>query len=97
MDEWLLHTIEDFEPFKWVDKVDYGGVTVTEVDYDLVGICKAQVERVFKEIEKSLKHTYCADKKDGYEQYFIGAGNWQALRKEVGLEVKDANKSDIPR
>ena len=38
----LLHTVEDFAPYKSVHKESYGDVTVTEVDYDLVGIAKAQ-------------------------------------------------------
>lgn len=83
MSEWLL-TDEEIKEAYW----KYGTVAKTP-EARAKQVAKAQAKKLVEWLEKSLKHTYCADKKDGYEQYFIGVKDWQALRKEVGLEVKD--------
>ena len=57
----LLTTSEDFKPFMHKERVNYGDVTVTEVDYDLNGICKAQDKETLKAIKEAI-YDYAHDK-----------------------------------
>lgn len=53
----LLHTTEDFAPFKTIHWEQYGDTTINEVDFDLVGIAKAQ-----RDLTASTKDLECQQK-----------------------------------